>query len=101
MEALMIILGMAGVTFLARYGLLAILSREMPPMVSRWLGYVPVAVFTALIFPGLLVNAQNKLQFGPEIAAGLVGLGVAWKTRQVLPTILAGMAAFWLARLVW
>lgn len=95
MENALTILGMAAVTFLARYAMVALLSRELPRVLSRWLSYVPVAIFAALVVPALLMPS-GRLGFGRELLAGLVGLLAALKTRQVLPVILAGMAAYWL-----
>ena len=46
--------GMAAVTFLIRYPVLAIVSRvELPEQAIRALRYVPVAVLTAIIVPGV------------------------------------------------
>jgi branched-subunit amino acid transport protein len=59
--------------------------------------YIAVAIFTALVVPGLLASG-GKGRIGPELWAGLVGLLVARRSRQVLPVILAGMGTYWLLR---
>jgi branched-subunit amino acid transport protein len=97
MEATLIILGMALVTFLIRFSLIALLSRDLPPLLARWLHYIPVAIFTALVVPGLLVPGGEG-RIGSELWAGLAGLLVAHRSRQVLPTILAGLVTYWLLR---
>jgi branched-subunit amino acid transport protein len=97
METTLIILGMALVTFTIRFSPIALLSRDLPPILARWLHYVPVAIFTALVVPGLL-PPRSEATVGPELWTGLVGLLVAYRTRQVLPVILAGMATYWLLR---
>lgn len=99
MEATLIILGMALVTFLVRFSMIALLSRELPPLLARWLHYIPVAIFTALVVPGL-VAPRGEAQAGPELGAGLIGLLIAHRSRQVLPTILAGIATYWLLRVL-
>ncbi len=97
MEAMLIILGMALVTFLIRFSMIALLSRDLPPLLARWLCYIPIAIFTALVVPGLLVPGGEG-RIGSELWAGLVGLLVARRSRQVLPVILAGMGTYWLLR---
>jgi branched-subunit amino acid transport protein len=97
MEATLTILGMALVTFVIRFSLIALLSRDIPPFLARWLRYIPVAIFTALIVPGLMISG-GEVRIGPELWAGLVGLLVAHRSRQVLPVILAGMGTYWLLR---
>jgi branched-subunit amino acid transport protein len=94
------ILGMALVTLATRALPLVAMRGELPAWLSRWLGYVPVAVFTALALRPIAVTAgaAPQLMAGPPLVAGLVGALVAWRTGNVLATIAAGMAAFWLIR---
>jgi branched-subunit amino acid transport protein len=94
------ILGMALVTYATRVIMLLALRGEVAPWLQRWLDYVPVAVFTALILPPLLLSSGERptLLLGPALPAGIVGALVAWRTGNVLLTIAAGLAAFWLLR---
>ncbi|MGD2077786.1 MAG: AzlD domain-containing protein [Chloroflexota bacterium] len=68
--------------------------REIPGLVRRALRFVPPAVLTAIIFPELLLPAgEFDLSLGNErLMAGLVAALVAWRSKNVLLTILAGMA---------
>lgn len=87
------------VTLLERASFILFLSRwEMPDWFVRALRYVPVAVFPALIAPMFFhTNGQLDLALAkPKIIGGLAGLLVAWRTQNVLATLLAGMAALWL-----
>jgi branched-subunit amino acid transport protein len=96
------ILGMALVTYATRVIMLLALRGEIAPWLRRWLDYVPIAVFTALIVPPLLTRTDGGatiVTLGPALPAGLVGALVAWRSGDVLLTISAGMAAFWLLRL--
>ncbi len=95
MEKLLIFAGMAAVTYLTRYSMIAMLGRELPPPVQRWLRYVPVAVLTALITPAAL-SPGGRLEFGPHTWAVAVGAIVAWRTRSVWMTIVGGMVTFWI-----
>ena len=99
----MTLVAMAAVTFATRALPMLALRGEMPYWLHRWLALVPAAVFTALALPPLLVQRTPTVQFvvGPQLVAALVGGIVAWYSRNVLATILVGMAAFWLLKLVW
>jgi branched-subunit amino acid transport protein len=94
------ILGMALVTYATRVIMLLALRGEVAPWLRRWLGYVPVAVFMALILPALLIGPGERpsLLIGPALPAGVVGALVAWLTGSVLLTIATGLAAFWLLK---
>ncbi len=94
--------GMALVTLATRALPMLLLRGSLPTWLGRWLGYVPVAVFTALALPPLLITASpvQQLVFGPPLAAGLAGALVAWYSRSVIATIGTGLLTFWLLRLV-
>jgi branched-subunit amino acid transport protein len=95
------IAGMALVTFLTRAVPMLALRTEVAPWMRRWLGFVPVAVFTALSLPPLLVQRADdgaRLVAGGPLLAGLVAALVAWRTRNVPLTMAAGLAAYWLLR---
>ena len=70
----------------------------MPEWLRRALKYVPAAVLAALVFPalthpaGVLDISLNNLR----LLAGLGGALVAWKTRNVLWTLVTGMALLWI-----
>jgi len=94
---LWVFVAMGLVTYATRVTMIALLGRELPPLVQRWLRYVPAAVLAALIAPAALMP-DGRLQWGAQVPAAAVGVLVAWRTRNVLATIVAGMAAFWLLR---
>lgn len=95
------ILGMALVTYATRAPALLALRGEIAPWLRRWLGYVPVAVFTALILPPLLLRTEGgatMLAIGAALPAGIVGALIAWRTGSVVLTIAGGMLAYWVLR---
>jgi branched-subunit amino acid transport protein len=96
-EKFLIFVAMALATYFTRYTMIAALGREMSPLLRRWLRHVPVAVLAALVAPAALAR-QGRLEFGLHAWAVLAGAAVAWRTRNVLWTILSGVAAFWLLR---
>ena len=99
MENLVIFAGMALVTYFTRYAMIAALGREVPPLLRRWLRYVPPAVLAALVVPAALAP-QGNLEIGLRAWAVVVGAVIAWRTRSVLWTILGGLAIFWLLRML-
>lgn len=99
METLLIFLGMALATFFTRFAMIAALGRELNPLLRMWLRYVPPAVLAALVVPPVLAP-QGHLQPGLPAAALAMGAVVAWRTRNVLWTIVGGMAAYWALKLL-
>ena len=89
---------MAAVTFVTRFAMIPLMAREVPKPLADWLQLVPVAVLSALIAPAILVS-EGHVMVGAKVPAALVGALVAWRTRSVLPTLLAGMACYLL--LMW
>lgn len=96
-------LGMFAVTYAARAIPLLLLRNEPPPWLATWLRYVPPAVFTALIVPSVVtqtVDGARMLAFGPALGAAVVGAIVAWHTENAILTVVIGMCAFWVIRMV-
>ncbi len=64
------------------------------PMVQQALRFVPVAVLSALIAPALfLPGGVLNLSLGNiRLIAGIVAILAAWRTKNVLLTIVIGMA---------
>ncbi len=102
MNEILLIAGMAIVTFLIRYPVLAIFGKlALPDVVLRALKYVPAAVLTAIIAPAVLMPDNVHVQVGLNNAyliGGVVAVLVAWRTRNLLLTIVLGMVSFWLWR---
>ena len=81
-------------TFGIRLSFIVILDRWQPPeLIQRSLRFVPVAVLTAIIVPELVmpggivdISISNL-----RLLAGIVAMLVAWKTKNIVWTIIAGM----------
>lgn len=71
-----------------------------PPWLERLLKHVPVAALTALVVPGALYLHQgDQYTFAPaRTLAAVVALVVALRTKNIFVTLVAGMAALWLAQ---
>lgn len=91
---IMLIVGL--LTFGIRLSFILILDRwTPPPIVERALRFVPVAVLSAIIAPELILPGGSlDISLGNErLLAGLVATVVAWYTKNIVWTILAGMGA--------
>lgn len=87
--------GMLAVTFGSRLVGLT-LQMRLPPFWLRFLHFVPIAVFAALVTPSL----QGSRGEGEiRIAAAALSAVVAWRTRLLAAAIASGLLAFWLLRL--
>ncbi|MCF7533536.1 AzlD domain-containing protein [Pseudomonas petrae] len=96
-----LILGMAAITFLMRYSLFAWPNLRFPPLVRQGLHYVPTAVLTAIVVPGMLLpdGAHWQLSLGNAyLLAGIVSIGIAAISRNLLATIGGGLLVFFLLR---
>ena len=96
-------IGLGILTFLTRFSFIVLLERwQAPEIVQRALRFVPIAVLTAIVVPELVQpnDVLDLRPYNPRLLAGLVATLVAWKTKNVILTIAAGMAVFWLLQLV-
>ena len=86
-------------TYLMRLSFIALFGRMViPGWLQRGLRYVPPAVLSAIVFPELLVR-QGKIDLSlnnERLVAGGVAALIAWRTRNALWTILAGMMALYI-----
>lgn len=103
MNELFVIGGMAAVTLLIRYPVMALVSRvQLPETLTRALRYVPIAVLTAIIVPSTVAPAGQSdfAQTNAYLWVGLIAALIAWRTRNLLLTIVAGMLIFFLWRAI-
>ena len=81
-------------TFGTRLSFILLLERiKVPGWFRRGLRFVPVAVLSAFILPELAThNTTLDLSLrNPQLYAGALAVLVAWRTKNILITILAGM----------
>lgn len=72
-------------------------TSKMHPRVKQILSYVPSAVFPAIIFPGIFLDTNGALDLenNPKILASIIALIVGVFSRNIIATILTGLAAYW------
>lgn len=95
LEALLTILGMAGITFAIRAGGLLLADRlPRTGFVAAWMKHLPGAVLAALVAPAVAGG-------GPaEIIAALVTLGAYLASRNLFVAMIGGVLAVVLARML-
>lgn len=87
-----IILGVGIISLCLRASSLVLLrNRKLPDQVVNSLGLVPAAVLSAIIVPDLLVQHGQFQPLNARLLAGIVAGIVAWKTRNVLWTLVVGL----------
>lgn len=92
---------MAVVTYLPRLLPTLFLSgRNLQPIIIAWLRLVPPAVLAAMLAPSLLVR-EERIDLGIDnlfFWAALVAFPVAWKSKSLFATVVAGMGLVALGR---
>ena len=100
MDELLIIAGMSLVTFGMRYPVLALVRViQLPGIVTQGLKYVPPAVLVAIISPAVFMPGGQGIDLrlsNAPLYASLVATVIAWRTKNLLLTILTGMATLWI-----
>ena len=96
-----ILMGIAGLgTWLIRVSFIALVRRDavIPDLVMRLLRLIPAAVLAAIVAPSL-THTTGSFDLGTErFLAGIVATVVAWRTKNVLATIGAGMGVLWVVQ---
>lgn len=91
-----IVFAMGVGTFALRFSFLGLSERlgDVPPVVERGLELVPAAVLAALVLPALVVVDGSLTVAGNDrLLAGALAAAVAWRTENILATIVAGVGA--------
>ncbi len=85
-------------TFALRLSFIYLFGKvDMPDWLRRALRFVPASILAALVFPALTYpNGTFDLSLGNlRLLAGLGGALVAWRTKNLLWTIVTGMVLLW------
>lgn len=94
-----IILGGMVITYALRSSFLVFLGKESIPLwLFRSLRFTPAVVLAALIAQ-LVVKNGNVIQISfqnTKVLAAMLAILVAWKTKNTIITLVAGMGALWL-----
>ena len=92
----MIVCGL--LTFSMRFVMFSDLAlKQLPGWLEEALGFVPVAVLTAIIVPAVIVSPDGGLMLAgnSRLPAALIAVTAALVTRSVLVTIGSGLSSKW------
>lgn len=90
---LMIILGCTLVTLVPRIiPFIFVRSVKLPEVVVKWLSFVPVCIFTALVVENLLIKSEQSLTVNWEVLVAMIPtLIVALRTKSLSATVITGV----------
>ena len=86
------------INYLTRLGSVLLIKPErLSESAKKILGYVPSAVFPAIIFPAIFLDNMGSIQFedNPKILAAIIAMIVGVITRNIIATIFSGLASYW------
>ena len=78
--------------------MIALLKKEMfNDRIREVLSYVPSAIFPAIIFPAIFLDDLGVFQFedNPKILAAAIAMIIGILSRNIIATIISGLASYW------
>ena len=78
--------------------MLALLKREMfNDRIREILSFVPSAVFPAIIFPAIFLDNSGDFQLenNPKIIASIIAMLIGIVSKNIIATIISGLASYW------
>ncbi|EDZ98554.1 branched-chain amino acid transport [Burkholderia sp. H160] len=98
MSYVVLIVGMAAITWLIRAAVFVLGDRLVfPPLLRTALSFVPVTVLTAIIVPMAVSPHGNNAELtwhNPQLVGALAAIVVSVLTRRPLVTIAVGLVVF-------
>ena len=86
------------ITFLTRFSMIALLKKEMfNDRIREILSFVPSAIFPAIIFPAIFLDNSGDFQLenNPKIMAAVIAMLIGIISKNIIATIIAGLASYW------
>ena len=86
------------ITFLTRFSMIALLKKEMfNDRIREILSFVPSAIFPAIIFPAIFLDTTGDFQLenNPKIMAAVIAMLIGIISKNIIATIIAGLASYW------
>ena len=78
--------------------MIAILKKEMfNDRIREILSFVPSAIFPAIIFPAILLDNSGDFQLenNPKIMAAIIAMLSGIVSKNIIATIISGLASYW------
>ena len=94
---LILILGMGIVTILPRFFPMAFLTRwVIPERVRVGLGYIPISILSAIVFPILFFDEEGGAGIQPQYLLSAIPVFIfAWKVKSLWGSVVLGMLIYW------
>jgi len=86
-------------TYIMRMTMITLVDRRvLGSKLKQVLGYVPSAVFPAIIFPAIFYNDYGNLieLTDPKIYGAIVAIVVGYLSRNIIATIFSGLISYWI-----
>lgn len=96
-QVVLLIIGMTMVSFIPRaLPLILFNKKNLPPILVKWLSFIPAAVLAALLAPDLFIPMGSwDFSFtNLYLLAAIPTIGIALVSRSMIWTLLAGMGSF-------
>ena len=78
--------------------MIALLKKEMfNDRIREILSFVPSAIFPAIIFPAIFLDSSGDFQLenNPKIMAAVIAMLIGIISKNIIATIIAGLASYW------
>ena len=78
--------------------MIALLKKEMfNDRIREILSFVPSAIFPAIIFPAIFLDNSGDFQLenNPKIMAAIIAMLIGIISKNIIATIIAGLASYW------
>ena len=85
-------------TYITRMTMITLVDRRvLGPKLKQVLGYVPSAVFPAIIFPAIFINDYGSFVEinNPKIFGAIVAIIVGYFSKNIIATIISGLISYW------
>ena len=86
------------ITFLTSISMIALLKKEMfNDRIREILSFVPSAIFPAIIFPAIFLDNSGDFQLenNPKIMASIIAMLIGIVSKNIIATIISGLASYW------
>ncbi|MDC3152024.1 AzlD domain-containing protein [Candidatus Pelagibacter sp.] len=86
------------ITYFTRMSMVTLIDKDIfSENFRKILNYVPSVVFPSIIFPGILLDDYGTLVdiTDPKIYGALTAIIIGYFSRNVILTIISGLASYW------
>ena len=86
------------ITYFTRMSMVTLIDKDIfNENFRKILNYVPSVVFPSIIFPGILLDDYGTLVAiaDPKIYGALTAIIIGYFSRNVILTIISGLASYW------